>query len=118
MAANSREVVASSTARKKKLPSMEKLIEHGKEALGSNRKKQRKPVHYEYCSDPTTGWRNCKNTYMPRSLPSNRLSQDQAKCSKSVSEDQSYVMEELDVCSISTSAIGNMIWSKKYRIYF
>ena len=40
MAANSREVVASSTARKKKLPSMKKLIEHGKEALGSNRKKE------------------------------------------------------------------------------
>ena len=54
----------SSSGRKKKLPSMEELIEQGKQLLGDPKRK-RKPVHYEFSTDPTTGRRNCKNTYSP-----------------------------------------------------
>ncbi|CAB4035198.1 Hypothetical predicted protein, partial [Paramuricea clavata] len=48
--------------RKKKLPSMDRLIEQGKNILGKG-KKRRRLLHYEYSTDPSTGRRNCKNTY-------------------------------------------------------
>jgi hypothetical protein len=58
-------VNAYSSAKKKKLPSIKELIQQGKDHLGE-RKRKRKPVHYEFSNDPTTGRRNCKNTYTPR----------------------------------------------------
>ena len=51
--------------RKKKLPSMDKLLEQGKAILEKG-KKRRKPLHYEFSTDPTTGRRNCKNSYDPK----------------------------------------------------
>ena len=41
-------------ARKKKLPSMDELLEQGKAILEKG-KKRRKPLHYEFSTDPTTG---------------------------------------------------------------
>jgi hypothetical protein len=41
---------------------MDRLIEQGKNILGKG-KKRRRPLHYEYSTDPSTGRRNCKNTY-------------------------------------------------------
>ena len=52
-------------SRKKKLPSMDKLLEQGKAILEKG-KKRRKPLHYEFSTDPTTGRRNCKNSYDPK----------------------------------------------------
>lgn len=64
MAAN-RGKLAPANTRKKKLPSIDRIIEEGKEILGKG-KKRRRPLHYEYSTDPTTGRRNCKNTYNPK----------------------------------------------------
>ena len=51
---------------KRKLPSMEELINMGKEFLGIGRKKPCKEKHYEFSTDPSTGIRNNKGTYSGR----------------------------------------------------
>ena len=42
---------------------MAELLSKGKELLGLGRKKERKPRHYEFGRDPSTGPRNDKGTY-------------------------------------------------------
>ncbi len=75
---------SSSSAKKKKLHSIEELIQQGKDHLGE-RKRKRKPVHYVFSNDPTTGRRNCKNTYKPRG---NRQSKETT--TKSVGETSAF----------------------------
>ena len=42
---------------------MTELISKSKELLGFTKKRKRKPRHYEFATDPVTGFRNNKGTY-------------------------------------------------------
>ena len=42
---------------------MTELISKSKELLGFTKTKKRKPRHYEFATDPVTGFRNNKGTY-------------------------------------------------------
>ncbi len=54
-----------SSSKKKRLPSIDQLIWEGDDLLREGKKK-RKPLHYVFSNDPTTGQRNCKNTSKPQ----------------------------------------------------
>ena len=42
---------------------MSELLNKSKELLGISKKKQRRPSHFEFSTDPVTGVRNNKGTY-------------------------------------------------------
>ena len=69
-----RTIMADKRARKKEqLPSMDQLLGQAKEILDrGSRAKKRKPVHYEFSTDPVTGFRNCKGTYSAKSNSARR----------------------------------------------
>ena len=65
--------MADKRARKGQLPSMDQLLGQAKEMLDRRSgAKKRKPVHYEFSTDPVTGFRNCKGTYSARSNSARR----------------------------------------------
>ena len=74
-------------ARKKKLPSMDELLEQGNAILEKG--KRRKPLHYEFSTDPTTGRRNCKNSYDPNYY--NCRSDNKNSCGTSTSYAGEYI---------------------------
>ena len=58
------EFTTGSRRRKRKLPSVSELLNKSKEILNIGNKRKRKPVHYEFSTDPETGVRSNKGTYV------------------------------------------------------
>ncbi|XP_028413880.1 uncharacterized protein LOC114536729 [Dendronephthya gigantea] len=85
-------------ARKKKLPSMDCLIRQGNDIL-EKRKKRRKPIHYEYSTDPKTGQRSCKNTYNPKYY--NRDDTASSSRSKNLEEHSDNIFQEQEPPEVS-----------------